>query len=189
MAHNFPEIRHSDQSYEFSKSLKRTTSLQEKHRILPSRKIALIGLKANHHRPTLSVPTTISMPLIKIKMMDDITQVFPFKVPDADDLHHEAIKWSVGNTKYEFHAPTLGHPHEIENVLPHCLNVKAKIDAIACNEAHKGPSIYRVFPRTISPASRGVWQQLMDDAPEESGLSFVGQPGPVFPTERFRFFP
>ena len=91
-------------------------------------------------------------------MTDDMAQVFAFKVPDKDDLHHEAIKWSIGNTKHEFCIPILGHPYEIENVLPHCLNIKAKIDAIVYNEAHKGPSIYRVFPRAISPAPRGVWQ-------------------------------
>ena len=96
--------------------------------------------------------------------MTDNTIVFPFKVPDAEDKYHEAIKWTITNTKYEIHVPELTS-FELEHLLPHCLLVKNKIASVVGTAAHQGPSLYRAFPRTLSPVLQGVWQQIITDTP------------------------
>ena len=97
-------------------------------------------------------------------MTDKATQVFPFKVVANEDLHHEAIKWSINNSHYEHYTPLLSD-QELEALLPHCLFIVRRVEAVASTAAHVRPSLYRMFPCALSPVPRGVWQQIINDTP------------------------
>jgi hypothetical protein len=51
---------------------------------------------------------------------------------------------------------------EMDTLLPHCLEVRRKILAISSVEAHKGPSQFRIFPRTLSMVLQSIWDIIID---------------------------
>ena len=93
-------------------------------------------------------------------MSSSHTCTFPFKVEDDDSIM-EAIKWTQGTSRYEIY---ISHLRELElgQLLPHCLTFKSKIEAAIGTPAHVGPSLFRAFPRTISPILRSVWDQVLE---------------------------
>ena len=96
----------------------------------------------------------------------DVPQVFPFKQSSEDALRTEAIKWTIAQskTKYEVYVHTLKE-FELEKLLPHCLEIKAKINSVVGTQSHMGPSMYQVFPRSLSPVLQGVWNHVVVGAP------------------------
>ena len=93
------------------------------------------------------------------------------KTPNGRD---EAIKWQIANSKYEIHTPELSDL-DIAVFLPHCLDVRNKIVSAVSAENHKAPSLFRVFPCTISPVLRSIWDNLVEGAPNDaSELDFNG---------------
>ena len=93
------------------------------------------------------------------------------KTPNGRD---EAIKWQIANSKYEIHTPELSDL-DIAVFLPHCLDVRNKIVSAVSAENHKAPSLFRVFPRTISPVLRSIWDNLVEGAPNNATeLAFNG---------------
>jgi len=98
--------------------------------------------------------------------------VIPYQVHETDD-YVETIKWSHGNTKYEIHTKLL-NSIELKDLLMHCLDVHNKVNTVISTENHRGPSLHRVFPRTLSLILRAVWDQLITEAAaeEESAEQF-----------------
>jgi hypothetical protein len=57
--------------------------------------------------------------------------------------------------------------------MPHCLDVKAKIEQLVTNDAHVGSSLFRVFPRTILSVLRTIWEIIINDEdPQEDIAGF-----------------
>ena len=106
-------------------------------------------------------------------MNQDQTEVFPLQV-ETNDEYPQAIKWTIVNTKYEIYVPTLKE-FSVAALLPHCLDVKSKIDAVVSTEAHRAPSYFRVLPRTVSTVLQAIWEQLLgeDDAPAQDQDGFA----------------
>jgi hypothetical protein len=99
------------------------------------------------------------------------TLLIPWKKPTTTS-HVETIKWSHGNSKYEIYVPVL-EDLELMVLVPHCLDVKAKIEQVVSNNAHVGPSLFRVFPRTISFVLRTIWDLIInDEQPPETVAGF-----------------
>jgi len=100
-------------------------------------------------------------------MSEPTPQVFPFSLPEKEEDRHEAIKWNIGAGRYEIHVPILSS-YETKDILPHCLMMKAKVEAAVSNDAHLGQSLYRVFPRTLSPVLRAVWPSIIEADPADT---------------------
>jgi hypothetical protein len=81
------------------------------------------------------------------------------------DAHVETIKWSQGNSKYEIYILVL-EDIELKCVLPHCMDVRTKVEQVVSAEAHLAPSLFRVFPRIISNVLRTIgtiWEAILQD--------------------------
>ena len=86
------------------------------------------------------------------------------KTPNSRD---ETIKWQIANSKYEIHTPEL-NDLDIAVFLPHCLDVRNKVISAVAAENHKAASLFRVFPRTISPVLRSIWDNIVEGAPNDA---------------------
>ena len=97
--------------------------------------------------------------------MSDVAAVFHFKVlkEEEDHEHPDEITWSINNSKHEICQPALAAIN-LRDVLPHCAQVKSKALKQASNANHQGPSLCRVFPRTLSLVLDAVWNQIIADA-------------------------
>jgi hypothetical protein len=68
-----------------------------------------------------------------------------------------SFKWTLGPDKHEIHAIVLASP-ELADMLPHCLEVPSIIRMEALDDdVDMGPSLFNVFPRTLSNTLRRVW--------------------------------
>ena len=75
----------------------------------------------------------------------------------------ESIKWTnPDGTRYEVYSDQLSL--ELKELLPHCLNVRSKVLKVVNVNAHKGPSLYEVFPCTLLMVLQSVWDQVVADA-------------------------
>eukprot|EP00543_Licmophora_paradoxa_P015720 CAMPEP_0202474044 /NCGR_PEP_ID=MMETSP1360-20130828/92170_1 /ASSEMBLY_ACC=CAM_ASM_000848 /TAXON_ID=515479 /ORGANISM="Licmophora paradoxa, Strain CCMP2313" /LENGTH=541 /DNA_ID=CAMNT_0049101141 /DNA_START=63 /DNA_END=1689 /DNA_ORIENTATION=+ len=91
--------------------------------------------------------------------------VFPWlSTNHADKL--TAVKWTLNNSRYEIHVPTLD-TIATDTLVTHCLQVKTKIRQAVANEAHQGSSFFRVLPRTLSQTLLTTWEQVLADDPPE----------------------
>jgi hypothetical protein len=98
--------------------------------------------------------------------------IIPWKKTTSEGQQMETIKWTHVNSRYEIHAPVL-EVLELSTLLPHCLEIKAKIESVVTTVAHIGPSLFRVFPRTISIVLRSIWDIIIhDDNPNETVNDF-----------------
>jgi len=95
---------------------------------------------------------------------------FPF-TKDHTERRSEAVKWQQGNAKYEVYAPTLDTA-ELSVLVPHCIETKNKVRKVVSNEAHLGPSYFKVFARTLSITLAAIWSQLVQDQREDSAEEF-----------------
>ena len=75
----------------------------------------------------------------------------------------EAIKWTRGTSRYEVYVSIL-HSLELGEVLPHSMSVRDKVLTTVNTDAQKGPSLYKVFPRTMTPVLRVTWDQVNQEA-------------------------
>ena len=103
-----------------------------------------------------------------LTMASNIIIPYSTKVAESSEKM-ETIKWSHGNSKYEIHTMLL-KSIELKDLLPHCLDVRNKINTVVSTEAHRAPSFYRVFPRTLSIVLRAVWDQLITESQEDDEL-------------------
>jgi hypothetical protein len=53
---------------------------------------------------------------------------------------------------------------DLQEMIPHCLQVLSKVNSAVAVENHKGPSYFKVFPRTLSMILEPVWNQLVEEA-------------------------
>ena len=89
--------------------------------------------------------------------------LFPFPMKDEIKPEKHAIKWSIGNSKYEIHVPQLDSI-ELKHLVPHYITVRHQIDKVVSTANHKGPSLFRAFARTLSFVLEGFWRNVLEDA-------------------------
>ena len=89
--------------------------------------------------------------------------VFPLIPPDIEGTE-TTIKWSQANTRYEIVVKILDDI-DIAILLPHCLDVRQKVLQTVTTQANKGPSLFKVFPRTLSHILSSVWDNILVDNP------------------------
>ena len=77
------------------------------------------------------------------------------------DGHAESLKWQIEASRYEIHSWIL-EDMELDVLLPHRLEVRKKILAVASLEAQQGASQFRVFPRTLSTVLQSIWDVIVD---------------------------
>jgi hypothetical protein len=90
-------------------------------------------------------------------------------------MRKPSYKWSHGNTKYKIYTPVLFEDLEFKVLILHCLDVKTKIEQVTTNNASLGPSLFRVFPRTIysSVLPATIWDIIIaDENPQENLQDF-----------------
>jgi hypothetical protein len=73
------------------------------------------------------------------------------------------VKWSVGNTPYEVYTPSLASSDSLD-MLPHGLDVRNKVISTVGTVAHRRPSLYEVYPMSLSPVLLPIWEQVNQDA-------------------------
>ena len=66
------------------------------------------------------------------------------------------IKWTQGNQRYEIHSPELAS-FELEDLLPHCMEVRKKVITVCSENDHLGPSLCQVLGRTLANPLRALW--------------------------------
>ena len=91
-------------------------------------------------------------------MTDSVT--FSFHRKDPGTNASSTFKWYIGDDKYEIHACTL-REIGIETLLPHCVDVPSKIrKELDDEDLDAGPSLFKVFPRTLSIPVCAAWDLL-----------------------------
>ena len=50
------------------------------------------------------------------------------------------------------------------------MNFRAKVLTTVGNKAHKGPSLYETFPRSLSLVLQAVWEQINTDANDNANV-------------------
>ena len=70
-----------------------------------------------------------------------------------------ALKWQQGNNKYEIHVSTLDNL-ELSTIVPHCLDILDKVLSVVSTDNHKGPSLFKVFPRTLTTAVKTIYEGI-----------------------------
>lgn len=95
-------------------------------------------------------------------------EMIPF-LRQEDAPHDEAIKWSIGNNRYEIYH-TILDTFDVDKTLPHVLTFRSKVDTTVGVAAHKGPSLYQVFPRTLSLVLRGIWETINESADNDPAM-------------------
>ena len=93
--------------------------------------------------------------------MSDALTIFPYKHKDSNDKPH-AFKWQQGQSKYEVYSSTLDDLG-IAVLVPHCIETFNKLDTVISTKTHKGPSCFKVFPRTLSVPLQAMWDVVKDD--------------------------
>jgi hypothetical protein len=88
---------------------------------------------------------------------------------EAAGIKEETLKWTCGNTRYECQLRTL-ESLDLQELIPHSLRVKSKIDFAVGNNTHKGQSYFKVFPRTLSMMLEPVWNHLMEDTRNDEAV-------------------
>src|SRR5210317_1116684 len=93
---------------------------------------------------------------------DDKGNLVPWK-----EIHQEGreqtIKWMVGTAKYEIYTFVLDTTN-VGILLPHCLDVKYKIEQAVANPIHLGTSFFKAFPRSLSRTINATWNSLVNPA-------------------------
>jgi hypothetical protein len=105
-------------------------------------------------------------------MVNTIT-IMPWAKTKSES-YAESIKWNQGNARYEIHSQIL-EDMDLDVLVPHCLEVRRKIQAVTNVEAHLGSAYFRVFPRTLSTVlqSSAIWDVIVEaDNPDESQDGF-----------------
>jgi len=68
------------------------------------------------------------------------TLLFPW-IKESSEGRSEAFKWQIGNARYEIHSVVLDDL-SLEVLLPHCLDIKNKIEAAVSTANHVGQSYF-----------------------------------------------
>jgi hypothetical protein len=90
-------------------------------------------------------------------------EVIPLVVISNTQKEH-SLKWTnQDGTRYEIHCDQL-ESMELKDLVPHCLLIRNKVMKAVQTNAHQGPSLYEVFPRTLSMTLQGIWDTVIADA-------------------------
>jgi len=99
-------------------------------------------------------------------MTDFTAEIIPFETPEAQG-RETAIKWSLNNARYEIYATEL-EDLDPAQLMAHCITISDRIRQLVDREQHVAPSLFQVFPRTISTVLRSVWDNIADEHPKTS---------------------
>ena len=88
-----------------------------------------------------------------------LSLLFPLKPPEAPS-YKPAIKWQIVNSKYKIHATVL-KKLDIPLIVPHCLEIKNRVESVIRTPAHVGPSLFRVMRRTLSSVIQTEWDSAL----------------------------
>lgn len=105
-----------------------------------------------------SIPHLLSYPSTNMSNSSS----FSF-TPTKESPKNEPIKWTINNTKYEVYLPTL-LTFELADLLAHGVSIRNKVLTTVGTAAHRGPSLYEVYSRALSPVLLSVWEQLNQEA-------------------------
>ena len=87
--------------------------------------------------------------------------VFSFTTP-TEEADTFPIKWNICNSKYEVYHSSL-QSFDLSALIPHCLGVKTKVNAVVTSLNHRAISYFRVMPRTVANILRVLWDKLIQD--------------------------
>jgi hypothetical protein len=82
------------------------------------------------------------------------------------------VKWMEGNNKYEIFSSTL-EDASIEILLPHCIGVKGKVKREVSVEKQLGPSLFKVFPRTLDTPLLAVWDFMQHSSGTDFSYGYI----------------
>ena len=74
--------------------------------------------------------------------------------------HTQAIEYTSNNQCYRIYQNTL-ESVAVEDVLPHCLEVKQKIHSATANQNHRNAKYFNVLERTLGTAIKSVLDNLV----------------------------
>ena len=92
-----------------------------------------------------------------------------------EEPRSEAIKWSYGYARYEVYMPVL-KSLEVNELIPHGMELSAKVLTTVGDAAHQGTSLYEVFPRSLSLVLRTIWEQINQDADADPNVNNTETP-------------
>jgi predicted metal-dependent hydrolase len=81
--------------------------------------------------------------------------IFPLQLED-DNGFSEAIKWFTKNHELEINVSVPSRT-TLEAVVPHCLLSKEKVEAAISDQEKLGPSLFHIFPHTLSTIHHSMW--------------------------------
>jgi hypothetical protein len=93
------------------------------------------------------------------------TRTFTFFQNKAE-VKPEPIKWVIGNTRYEVYVPSISS-FDTEDILPHGQALRTKVLAAVGTAAHRGPSLFEVYSRSLSPVLSSMWEGGLKNAEED----------------------
>ena len=99
-------------------------------------------------------------------MSAPVAVMFPFtkRVQDTSSPPR-SFKWTLGPDKHEIHAIVLDTT-ELDEMLHHCIEVPSLIRMeVLDDDVDMGPSLFNVFPRTLSNTLRSMWENIASDYP------------------------
>mmetsp|Transcript_24155 Transcript_24155/g.44923 ORF Transcript_24155/g.44923 Transcript_24155/m.44923 type:complete len:311 (+) Transcript_24155:28-960(+) len=103
--------------------------------------------------------------------MTTTNSTFPFKKETNHETYPTSVKWHHGSSKYEIYQATLDNI-EIEALLPHCVTTAAKIKKEVSTPTHVGPSLFKVFPRTLSIPLTTIWDHIVENIEDKTPENF-----------------
>ena len=82
-----------------------------------------------------------------------------------------SFKWIQDSQCYEIHSPKLVS-FELEDLLPHCLEVRQRVITVCAENDHKGPSLYQILGRTLATPLRALWETITSGITQFSVANF-----------------
>jgi hypothetical protein len=93
------------------------------------------------------------------------TRTFTF-FQNKTEVKLEPITWVIANTRYEVYVPSISS-FDIEDILPHGHALRTKVVAAVGTAAHRWPSLFEVYSRSLSPVLSAMWDGVMKNAEED----------------------
>ena len=98
-----------------------------------------------------------------------VDPLFLFQLREEEQQGPQNVfKWQHVNAKYEIHASILNRL-DLPILLPHCLDIKAKVESAVGIAARVGPSLFKVLPRTLSIPLKSIWDLAWAQHQQDNG--------------------
>lgn len=129
-------------------------------------------LSTSSQTPKLSLTFTI----VKFKEHQGTYRTLSYKINKREGEYLAPIKWTQVSEEYETDLSSYSRLVEAFDMLPHVMCMFDKMDAAVGTESHKGPSLFHVFPRTLSKYLRIDWYNVIHDAKADSNVQYDESP-------------